>query len=128
MIIMNHIFGKADFLPTIKKNQGLLQRFTIEAPKTPRYLLGALEKIIHAREAELLPKAAKIIKSMYDLDILDEEVIIAWDDKVTPTKQSVGAFEHGGVDCGGYTVDLDRMCAKTFPILRVRCFIFFAVF
>eukprot|EP00040_Diaphanoeca_grandis_P002317 m.21245 g.21245 ORF g.21245 m.21245 type:complete len:460 (+) comp13317_c0_seq1:374-1753(+) len=83
MIIMNHIFGKADFLPTIKKNQGLLQRFTIEAPKTQRYLLGALEKIIHAREAELLPKAAKIIKSMYDLDILDEEVIIAWDDKVS---------------------------------------------
>lgn len=39
-----------------------------------RYLLGGIEQLIMNHEATLLPKAAHVIKRLYDYDIVEEEV------------------------------------------------------
>lgn len=45
--------------------------------------MGGIEKTIEANKATLLPKTATIFKCLYDLDILDEEVILEWAKKVS---------------------------------------------
>ena len=52
--------------------------------KEQRYLLGAFEQLVGAdHPAELMPKVPHILKAFYDNDILDEAVIIEWDEKVS---------------------------------------------
>ena len=52
--------------------------------KEQRYLLGAFEQLVGAvHPTELMPKVPHILKAFYDNDILDESVIIEWDEKVS---------------------------------------------
>lgn len=62
----------------VKTYRGVLLRFTVNDQKAQRYLLGGIEQLIEKNEAELLPKAAHILKNLYDADILEEEAILAW--------------------------------------------------
>jgi len=45
--------------------------------------MGAFEQLIKQNQEALLPKTAHILKAFYDTDILDEEIIIKWGEKVT---------------------------------------------
>lgn len=52
-------------------------------PKAQKYLLGAFEMLVgKSYPEELMPKSAHILKAFYDNDILDEEVLINWSEKV----------------------------------------------
>ena len=51
-------------------------RFTLGDKKAQRYLLGGLEQLIVKHEAVLLPKAAHLVKKIYELDICEEEVCV----------------------------------------------------
>ncbi|VDO55642.1 unnamed protein product [Haemonchus placei] len=70
-----------DGLAQLKNNRRVLLRFTLGDKKAQRYLLGGIEQLIMKHEAVLLPKAAHIIKGLYDNDICEEEAILAWGDK-----------------------------------------------
>ncbi|EYC37056.1 hypothetical protein Y032_0831g2583 [Ancylostoma ceylanicum] len=70
-----------DGMAQIKNNRRVLLRFTLNDKKAQRYLLGGIEQLIIKHEAILLPKAAHIIKALYDNDICEEEAILAWGDK-----------------------------------------------
>ncbi|KIH67132.1 domain found in IF2B/IF5 [Ancylostoma duodenale] len=70
-----------DGIAQIKNNRRVLLRFTLNDRKAQRYLLGGIEQLIIKHEAILLPKAAHIIKALYDNDICEEEAILAWGDK-----------------------------------------------
>lgn len=51
--------------------------------KAQKYLLGAFELLVgQSFPAELMPKAAHILKAFYDHDLLEEEVILQWSEKV----------------------------------------------
>ena len=50
--------------------------------KAQRYLLIGFEKLVETYREQLLPKAAHILKMFYDSDILEEEAILEWADKV----------------------------------------------
>lgn len=50
--------------------------------KAQKYLLIGFEKLVETYHKQLLPKAAHILKSFYDNDILEEESILEWADKV----------------------------------------------
>lgn len=51
--------------------------------KAQKYLLGAFEKLVgQSFPGELMPKAAHILKAFYDSDLLEEEVILQWSEKV----------------------------------------------
>jgi len=58
-------------------------QLTQKNEKEQRYLLGAFEQLVGAvHPTELMPKVPHILKAFYDNDILDESVVIEWDDKV----------------------------------------------
>merc|ERR1711974_273159 len=61
----------------------LLLRFTTENTKAQKYLMGGIEKTIETHKDVLLPKVPHILKSFYDEDIIDEEVILEWGKKVS---------------------------------------------
>lgn len=57
-------------------------QFTAENTKAQKYLIRGFELTIKEFPNELLPRVAPILKIFYDLDILDEKVIIDWASKV----------------------------------------------
>jgi len=68
----------------VKKLRKLFCRFTHNNKKGQRYLLGGLEQLIgNVHHDALVPKVPLILKTFYDLDILDEEVILEWASKVS---------------------------------------------
>merc|ERR1712018_524888 len=70
-------------LTQIKTYKRLMLRFTNENTKAQKYLMGGIEKTIETHKDVLLPKVAHILKSFYDEDIIDEEVILEWGKKVS---------------------------------------------
>ncbi|KAG8224260.1 hypothetical protein J437_LFUL001640 [Ladona fulva] len=67
----------------VKKNRLLLLRFTHEDTKAQKYLIGGIEQVIALHQDALLPKVPLIFKLFYDLDILEEKVILEWATKVS---------------------------------------------
>lgn len=59
----------------------MLSRSTQGNPKAQKALLGGVECIIHLNQATLLPKVPHILKGLYDLDLVDEDVMIDWGSK-----------------------------------------------
>lgn len=53
--------------------------------KAQRYLLHGLECVVAMHQAQLISKIPHILKEMYDADLLEEEVIISWSEKVRNT-------------------------------------------
>jgi len=62
----------------VKAYRRVLLRFTLNDQKAQRYLLGGIEQLIEKNEATLLPKAANLLKALYDADVLEEEAILTW--------------------------------------------------
>ena len=55
----------------------------VENRKAQKILLIGFEKLIEKYQKKLLPKAAVALKTFYDEDILEEEVILEWASKVS---------------------------------------------
>jgi len=83
-LILAELLFDENILVQIKKFRKHFLRFTHENPKAQKYLLGGFELLVGKVYPDtLMAKVPKILKAFYDLDILDEEVIIDWDDKVS---------------------------------------------
>ena len=65
----------------IKTYRTLLLRFTHGNVKAQKALLGGIECVVNLHQAALLPKVAHILKGLYDLDLVDEEIMIEWGSK-----------------------------------------------
>lgn len=52
-----------------------------------KFLLGGLERLAGLTYPALLPKLPVILKALYDLDIIDEDVILKWGER--PSKRFV---------------------------------------
>lgn len=81
MVLVSVLWDTGDVPAAMKKYQGLFQRFTFENGKTQMYALNALEKLIELDETRLT-KTPRYLKTMYDLDLIDEEVFVAWEAKL----------------------------------------------
>lgn len=57
-------------------------QFVVDNRKAQKNLLICFEKLVETYIEQLLPKAAHILKMFYDTDILEEEAILEWADKV----------------------------------------------
>ncbi len=51
--------------------------------KAQKYLLGGFECLVKLHQTQLLPRVPIILKDLYDADLLEEDVILAWAEKVT---------------------------------------------
>lgn len=59
----------------------MILRFTHENTKAQKALLGGIECIISLHQPILLPKVAHILKALYDMDLVEEEIILEWGSK-----------------------------------------------
>lgn len=83
LILVEALFD-VKVLTQLKQHRNLLLRFCHENTKAQKYLLGGIEQLVgNVHREELLPKVPHILKALYDLDIVDEEVLLDWDKKVS---------------------------------------------
>lgn len=82
-LVLAELLFTDNLIQELRKNRVLLLRFTHNNPKAQRYLIGGLEQIIALHKDKLLPKVAGILKLFYDLDVLDEKVLLEWSEKVS---------------------------------------------
>lgn len=80
-------FSNNNFLYQLKTYKTLLRRFTEGNPKAQKALLGGIECVIQLNQSVLLPKVLHILKCLYDLDMVEEEVFLEWGSK--PSKKYV---------------------------------------
>lgn len=67
----------------LKKYRLLLLRFTHGDTKAQKYLIGGIEQVIALHRDILLPKLPAILKLFYDMDILEEKVLLDWGGKTS---------------------------------------------
>jgi len=81
-LVLAELLYDSNMLQQIKTYRSLLIRFTKENVKAQRYLLGGFEQLVgNVHRDALLPKVPHILKDFYEADILDEEVILEWNNK-----------------------------------------------
>ncbi|XP_036676382.1 eukaryotic translation initiation factor 5 [Drosophila suzukii] len=82
-LVLAELLFTENIIKDVQKNRHLLLRFTHNNPKAQRYLIGGIEQTVELHKATLMSKVAGIFKIFYDLDILDEAVILEWAQKVS---------------------------------------------
>lgn len=90
-LVLAELLYDVNIIQQIKQYRTLFCRLTNENLKAQRYLLGAFEQLVGTVHKEaLMPKVPHILKAFYEHDILDESVIIEWDDKPSKKYTSKG--------------------------------------
>lgn len=84
VLALSEVLFDSKMLSQIPKFRNLFLRFVNGNHKAQKYLLGAFELLIgQSFPDELMPKAALILKAFYDSDLVEEEVILQWSEKVS---------------------------------------------
>ncbi|XP_071512104.1 eukaryotic translation initiation factor 5-like [Diadema antillarum] len=86
-LVLVELLLDENLLKQLKQYKLHFARFVTDNPKAQKYLLGGLEQVISLHSKTLIPKVPIILKTIYDLDLVEEEVIIAWAAK--PSKKYV---------------------------------------
>lgn len=82
-LVLAEILFTENLTQELRRYRVLLLRFTHNNPKAQRYLIGGLEQIFALHKNKLMPKVAGILKLFYDLDVLEEKVLLEWSEKVS---------------------------------------------
>lgn len=82
-LVLAELLFTENIINDIPTYRNLLLRFTINNPKAQRYLIGGVEQTIELHSSTLINKTAVIFKTLYDYDVLDENVILDWAQKVS---------------------------------------------
>lgn len=83
-LVLAELLFDENITKQIAKYRNLLLRFTEENRRAQRYLLGGFEQLIgKVHRDALLPKVVLILKAAYDHDILEEDTLLEWDQKVS---------------------------------------------
>lgn len=63
--------------------------------KAQKYLLGGFECVVKLHQVQLLPRVPIILKDLYDADLLEEDVIFAWAEKVSRQRGWLARWNRG---------------------------------
>ena len=67
---VTHSSASSDFFSVLQ--------FCHNNKKAQKYLLGGFECLVKLFQTQLLPRVPVILKDLYDADLLEEDVILAW--------------------------------------------------
>jgi translation initiation factor 5 len=87
-LVLCELLFNEDMIQQISAHRMLLLRFTTDNKKAQKNLLKGFELTVKEYSTELLPKCGFILQAFYDKDIIDEQVILEWGEKVY--KKTVG--------------------------------------
>ncbi|KAJ3613202.1 hypothetical protein NHX12_019453 [Muraenolepis orangiensis] len=82
-LILSELLFNEEIREQIKKYKRHFLRFCHNNKKAQKYLLGGFECLVRLHQAQLLPRVPLILKDLYDADLLEEDVIFAWAEKVS---------------------------------------------
>jgi len=81
--ILAELLYTEKLLTQIKEYRAIMLHFVLDNRKGQKYLLSAFEILVGDVHPELLPRVPHILKAFYDNDILEEEAILEWADRVS---------------------------------------------
>jgi len=82
-LILIELLCDVNMREQLRTHRDLFVRICLETKKAQKAMLGGFEKMVELHQEKLLPKVAFIVKDLYDLDIVDEEVLIEWGEHVS---------------------------------------------
>uniref|UniRef100_A0A8C1RP94 Eukaryotic translation initiation factor 5 n=1 Tax=Cyprinus carpio TaxID=7962 RepID=A0A8C1RP94_CYPCA len=82
-LILSELLFDENIREQIKKYKRHFLRFCHNNKKAQKYLLGGFECLVKLYQSPLLPRVPIILKDLYDADLLEEDVILAWAEKVS---------------------------------------------
>uniref|UniRef100_A0A8D3DA76 Eukaryotic translation initiation factor 5 n=1 Tax=Scophthalmus maximus TaxID=52904 RepID=A0A8D3DA76_SCOMX len=82
-LILSELLFNENIRDQIKKYKRHFLRFCHNNKKAQKYLLGGFECVVKLHKVQLLSRVPIILKDLYDADMLDEDVIFAWAEKVS---------------------------------------------
>ncbi|XP_043930457.1 eukaryotic translation initiation factor 5 [Protopterus annectens] len=82
-LVLSEVLLDENIRDQIKTYRRHFLRFCHNNKKAQRYLLHGFECVLSMHPAQLLPKVPHILNAMYDADLLDEDVIFSWMEKVS---------------------------------------------
>lgn len=81
-LILVELLCDTNMREQLKSHSDLFVRICKDNKKAQKAMLGGFEKMVELHQSKLLPKVAHIVKDLYDLDIVDEEILIEWGSRV----------------------------------------------
>ena len=83
ILALAEILFNNEILTQIPKYRVLCLRFLANNQKAQKHFMGAFEILVgQLHPADLLPKTARILSTLYDQDYIEEEVLLEWGAKV----------------------------------------------
>ncbi|XP_046905317.1 eukaryotic translation initiation factor 5-like [Hypomesus transpacificus] len=82
-LILSELLFDENIRDQIKKYKRHFLRFCHNNKKAQKYLLGGFECLVKLYQTQLLPRVPIVLKALYDADLLEEDVIMAWAEKVS---------------------------------------------
>lgn len=82
-LILSELLFDENIRDQNKKYKRHFLRFCHNNKKAQKYLLGGFECLVKLHQTQLLPRVPIILKDLYDADLLEEDVILAWAEKVS---------------------------------------------
>ncbi|XP_057715740.1 eukaryotic translation initiation factor 5 [Corythoichthys intestinalis] len=82
-LILSELLFDENIREQLKKYKRHFLRFCHNNKKAQKYLLGGFECVVKLHQVQLLQRVPIILKDFYDADLLEEDVIFAWAEKVS---------------------------------------------
>ncbi|XP_060938428.1 eukaryotic translation initiation factor 5 [Limanda limanda] len=82
-LILSELLFNENIRDQIKKYKRHFLRFTHNNKKAQKYLLGGFECVVKLHQVQLLSRVPIILKELYEYDLVEEDVILAWAEKVS---------------------------------------------
>jgi len=76
-VLLAQVLFTKDIINELKAHRTLFLRFCLNDKKAQRCLLGGIEQFLD-KNPDLMPRAAHLLKALYDLDLCEEETILSW--------------------------------------------------
>lgn len=81
ILVLCELLFNENMVQQIKLHRNLFVRFCADRPKAQKYLLRGFELTVKEFQSQLLSSVQRILQAFYDLDVLEEQVIVEWAEK-----------------------------------------------
>lgn len=82
LVVIIQVLFTEDFMRSFKARQPVLQALVM-GEKEQKALLGAVERLVGVVNSEMLPKTPMILQALYNDDLIEEDILLAWKSKLS---------------------------------------------